>query len=153
MKNDSRFATGHKTGEIKIWSLSDQREVQNIKNAFRQQITCLKFTPCFNKIVATGVGSKAKVIELRTGNTLFDLEHPDLIINQNCSQFSVSPNGKYCVIGGHQGTVFVFNLHTGQLEEAFDEEHNVAVLGIDWAPGTASTIATLDKSGLLYLWN
>lgn len=56
------------------------------------------------------------------------------------------------MIGGHAGTIFIFNLVTGELEEAFDEEHNVSVLGVDWAPGTVSTIASMDKSGLLYLW-
>ena len=48
--------------------------------------------------------------------------------------------------------IFIFNLETGNLVEAFDEEHNVGVMGIDWAPGSASSIATLDKSGLLYMW-
>ena len=128
------------------------REVQSVKNAFRQQVTSVKFTPDSTKLVAAGVGNKLKVIELRTGNILHDLEHSDLIINASPNKFAVSPNGRYCVVGGHSGTIFVFNLDTGDLEEAFDEEHNVAVLGMDWAQTSTSTVASLDKSGLLYLW-
>ena len=83
---------------------------------------------------------------------MFTMDHPDLLITAGIMKFSISPNGKYCVIGGHSGTIFIFNLEDGQLEEAYDESHNVGVLGIDWAPGSASTVATLDKSGILCLW-
>ena len=75
-----------------------------------------------------------------------------MIVSAAISKFSISPNGKYCVVGGHQGMIFIFNMETGQVEEAFDEEHNISVLGCDWAPGSVSTVATMDKSGLLYLW-
>ena len=34
MRNDYSFATGHKTGEIKLWSLSEGREVQKLTNLF-----------------------------------------------------------------------------------------------------------------------
>ena len=80
------------------------------------------------------------------------LEHSDLIIPTAISKFAISPNSKYCVVGGHSGTIFIFNLETGQLEEAFDEEHNVQILGVDWNPGTVSNVASMDKSGLLFMW-
>ena len=96
--------------------------------------------------------NKLKVIDLKTNSVLHELESPDLIINAAICKFAISPNGKYVVIGGHSGTIFIFNLLTGEFEEAFDEEHNIQVLGVDWAPSSASSIATMDKSGLLYMW-
>ena len=75
------------------------------------------------------------------------------MIPSTVSKFAISPNGKYCVIGSSTGTIFVFNIDEGYLEEAYDEQHNVAVLGVDWAPGTQSSVATIDKTGCLFLWN
>ena len=39
-----------------------------------------------------------------------------------------------------------------ELEEIY-EDHTIVVYGIDWAPSSESSLATIDKSGLLYLWN
>ena len=128
------------------------KEVQSIKTFHRQPITCLKYSLDGTKIVTASCDNTLKILDVRTMNVVQTLSDPDLIISQAISKFSISPNGKFVVIGGHSGTLFIFNVETGELEEAFDEEHNISVLGADWAPGTASTIATMDKSGLLYLW-
>ena len=74
------------------------------------------------------------------------------MINATVNKFSISPNGKYCVIGSSTGAIFVFNIEEGCLEEIHQDDHNVAVLGVDWAPGTQSTVATIDKSGCLFIW-
>ena len=46
--------------------------------------------------------------------------------------------------------LYCFNINTGEMEWANEDEHNVAVLGVDWA--SKSTVATIDRSGLLYVW-
>ena len=115
-------------------------------------MTSLKFTPDGTKLVSACSDNSLKVIDLRSSNTLFTLDHSDLIIPSTISKFTISPNGKYCVVGGSTGTIFIFNLEEGCFEELYDDEHNVGVNSIDWSPSAASTIATMDKSGLLYLW-
>ena len=62
-----------------------------------------------------------KVIDIRTSKALYTLEHSELLISATISKFAVSPNGKYCVIGGNSGSLFIFNLEMGELEEIFDE--------------------------------
>ena len=115
-------------------------------------MTCLRFTPDAQKIVTASADNTLRVVELRTNKVLHEIEFNDLIIPSAISKFTISPNGKYLVIGGHSGTLFVFNMETGDIEEAYDEEHNVHILGVDWAPGSVSTVASMDKSGLLYMW-
>ena len=50
------------------------------------------------------------------------MENDDLMIPATTSKFAISPNGKYCVIGSSTGTIFVFNIEEGYLEEAYDEQ-------------------------------
>lgn len=108
--NDTSFATGHKSGEVKLWSLSEQKEIQSIKNLHRSNMTSLKFTPDCSKLVTCSTDNCLKVIDLRSTNTLFTLEHQDLSIASSTNKFAISPNGKYCVVGGKSGAVFIFNL-------------------------------------------
>lgn len=41
--NDNYFASGHKNGELRVWSLTDPKEVQKLK-VHTDQITSLKFS-------------------------------------------------------------------------------------------------------------
>ena len=41
---DTSFATGHKCGDVKLWSLLELKEVKK-QNVHASQITCLKYTP------------------------------------------------------------------------------------------------------------
>ena len=50
--SDSCFATGHKSGDIKVWSLTEQKEIGKIAHAHAGQIACLKYTPDGSMIVS-----------------------------------------------------------------------------------------------------
>ena len=79
------------------------------------------------------------------------MTHEDLLIPNALSKFCISPDGKLLAISNSNGALFFFNLISQELVEIYDH-HNVMVLGIDWDPDSESCMATLDKSGLLYLW-
>ena len=65
-RSDTIFATGHKTGEVKLWSLNEEKEMEVIKGLHRQQITCLKFSTDCTKLVTASCDNTLKVIEMRT---------------------------------------------------------------------------------------
>lgn len=81
------------------------------------------------------------------------MEHSQLSIPLGNCKFAVSPDGKFVAVGSTNGLLFVFNLKSGEFVEAYDEQHSEPIMCVDWAPGSASTIATIDKLGLLYIWN
>ena len=81
------------------------------------------------------------------------MEHSSLSLPLGNCKFGVSPDGKYVAIGSTSGLLFVFNLNSGDFVEAYDEQHTEAIMGVDWAPGSASTLGSIDKLGLLFIWN
>jgi len=93
------------------------------------------------------------VVKERTLEIVHNLEHPDLSIVAGCSKFAVSPDGKYLAIGSTTGALFVFNLFTGEFIKAYADQHQEAIVGVAWASGQPSTLATIDKLGRLYIWN
>ena len=91
-RNDTSYGTGHKSGELKLWSLSESSAHSSLKNIHRQQITCLKYTPDMGKIVTASVDNKIKVTDLKTNKILHEIEHQDLFINSAICKFAISPN-------------------------------------------------------------
>ena len=61
---ESYFATGHKNGDIKLWSMgSDVKEVKRATQLHAGAITCLKFSPNGNTIVSASRTNGIVIIE------------------------------------------------------------------------------------------
>ena len=129
--NDTYFATGHKNGELRIWSLTDPKEMHKIK-VHTDQITSLKFSRTGSQIITSSKDSEIKITEIRTLQTETTLEHQDLSIPASSGKFAMSANGQYLGIGGTNGSLFVFDLHKQAFEEEFSGNHTTCVFGADW---------------------
>ena len=55
-------------------------------------------------------------------------------------------------IGGQNGSIYVFNLETFELEEIYGGEHTSAVVGCVWDPNGSSRMASVDTVGNLFVW-
>ena len=78
--NDANFVTGHKNGEVKIWSLGEMKEVQTIQRVHNAQMTCVKFTPDCSKIVTASCDNTIKVIDMRQSKVLHTIEDDNLFL-------------------------------------------------------------------------
>ena len=84
---------------------------------------------------------------------IHQLDHAEMSVPHGNCKFAISPDGKYVASGSTNGMLFLFDLTMGEFVEAYGDQHQESIIGVDWAPGTASTIATIDKTGLIFLWN
>lgn len=76
----------------------------------------------------------------------------DKTLPQYCeSSLSVSSDKKYFSVGSVKGTVFVFNLKDGSLEDQFDNKTNASILSLQWRPNH-SEIYVGDSAGYLTIW-
>lgn len=70
------------------------------------------------------------------------------------TKLAVSPDNAFVVVGSQNGAVICLNIKSGtamDIDEIYDDQHQYAVVGADWAPGR-SGFATIDKSGGLLYW-
>ena len=72
--NDTYFASGHKNGDIRIWSLTDPKEIHKIR-VHQDQITSLKFSRDGHEIITSSKDHEIKITEIRTLQTVATLEH------------------------------------------------------------------------------
>ena len=59
----THFATGHKNGDVKLWSLTEAKEVNKAAHLHSSQVTCLKFVPNGFNIVTASRTNGVLVIE------------------------------------------------------------------------------------------
>ena len=148
--NDGYFATGHKNGEIRVFTIGDPREISKT-SVHSDQITSIKFTRDGSELITSSKDHEIKITQLRDLKTVVTLEHPDLTIPASAGKFALSSSGKYLGIGGTNGSLFIFDLEKKEFEEAFSS-HSTSIYGADWDQGHSSRVATIDSMGMLFIW-
>lgn len=125
---DSCFATGHLNGAIRIWSASQMRQMSCIDNVHVERIEHLQFTPDGKQIVSLGRDHTIQVTDFGTRKQVACIENSSLLMPKE-SCFDISPQGKYLAVGGQDGSVFIFDMKTFQVEEIFKGKHITPVVG------------------------
>ena len=97
--------------------------------------------------------STIKVTDLRMLKTVMTLEDQNLSIKGQNTQFAVSPDGQFIVVGDTRGKIYIFNVtKNGELAEVLDSESGSSIVGCVWDPCHTSRIATIDDIGGLFIW-
>lgn len=150
--SDSVLITGHKTGDIRIWSSTQMKQMTTIDNVHHDKVVCCKFSRNGKQIISMGRDHLIKITDFSTYKEVATIENPDLMIPQTDCSFGLSSNGKYMAVGAQDGSVFVFDMVTYQLEEIFSGEHTAPVVGCSYDPSALSRLATIDATGNLMIW-
>ena len=157
--SEQQLTTCH-VNDIRVWSTKHGKVMATLQGAHHGAVTCAKFSPDENIIISTGRDNAVKLWDVRTWQQIgssWDHEAYSTPLSgavRNKSEFCISPNGQYIVLGSNNGCVFVMDMKSGaiQVEEIY-EEHIAAVVGCGWMPQTkTSAFATIDRSGGLYVW-
>jgi WD40 repeat protein len=146
------FATGHKSGDIRLWSLTQQKTMHVIPNVHSGKIECVKFTENSSQIVSVGRDHHIKITDLKSQKCLATLEHKDLFLPGHSCEFALSPNGMFLAIGSQSGNLFIFDMKKHKLAEIYEGEHDSPIVGCCWDPSHGSRIASIDESGMLFVW-
>lgn len=142
--SESIFVTGHKTGDIRLWSTNQMKVMHTIEKVHQEKVECCVFSRDEKKIYSVSRDHTIKVTDMQTLKQITAMEHQDLIIPSGGCKFGLSANGKFLAVGGQNGQVFVFNLETHKIEEIYAGEHSAPVLGCQWDPNWGSRLATID---------
>jgi len=69
-KTETLFASGHKTGDLKLWSLSNNKVLHTISKVHSSRIIDIKFHPENNTLISASADHHIAVTDLRTLETL-----------------------------------------------------------------------------------
>jgi WD40 repeat protein len=112
-------------GEIKIWSISDRRELRSIRG-HRDNIYAIAFSPDGSKLASCSYDKMIKLWDVETGREIKNLkDHTDAV-------FSIvfSPDGKRLASASADRTVKIWDATTGQrlytMSDALDSINTIA---------------------------
>ena len=63
---DSMIASGHKDGNVRLWSIRDHSLIKDIKNIHDESITDIHYMPDGNQILTNSKDHSLKLIDNRT---------------------------------------------------------------------------------------
>lgn len=150
--SDTTFCSGHKSGDIRMFSMSTFDKIHQIPNHHSCQITSINFLHDLNQIVTTSIDGVIKVLEMRTQKTLHEIDVSELSIPAVCSSIGVAKNDQFLAIGAKSGAVFIVDLNEQKVIEVFNDQHSTPVLGVAWDPSHGSRVASIDTLGSLFIW-
>lgn len=107
--------------DIRVWSVKHGKVMATLSGAHHDAVTCAKFTPDEQVIISTGKDNTVKLWDVRTFKQIgSSFEHqlyscPSSGGLKNKSEFCISPNGQYIVLGSQNGAVLVLDMKSGVL--------------------------------------
>lgn len=78
--------------------------------------------------------------------------NPNFKVGLNWAKSTVSPDGMYIASGGQDGSLFVWNSLTGELETTL-RGHISAICGTVWSPLGGGALYTADKDKNVVFWS
>ncbi len=92
-------------------------------------------------------------MDIRTLSEVKSMESDQYFNSGSRSRFGISATGRYCAVGSRDGSLVVFDIDKGEMEDCFDKSHQGAsIVACDWQKRTGSKVASLDNIGNLFIW-
>eukprot|EP00347_Sterkiella_histriomuscorum_P010061 403338836 len=148
---DSIAVSGHKDGNVRLWSIRDHSLMKEIKNVHDDSITCVQYMPDGNSIITNSKDHSIRIIDTRMFQVVKTIENENYINSNETNTFGLSPSGHYLAVGSRGGKLLIFNTLDGEVEEIFDREHTTSIVACDWS-NRGSKVATIDSIGILFVW-
>ncbi len=78
--SDSVLLSGHKNGDIKIWSSTQMKMMHTIEGIHADKVECCRFSHNGKQIISVGRDHLIKVTDFQTYKEIATIEHPELLI-------------------------------------------------------------------------
>jgi WD40 repeat protein len=140
------FATGDANGEIRLWRVSDQKQLFSCR-AHTGWVLSVAFSADGNTLASSGLDSTAKLWDVHTGQCHHTLQgHHNLVWS-----VAFSPDSQVLASGSADQTIKLWNIHTGQCLRTL-EGHTHWVYAIALS-SDGRTLASAGFDRTIKLWN
>ena len=124
-----------------------------MKNVHADAITSVTMTQDGRYALTNSRDHTLKMIDIRKYDEVDIFENEMYVNGSNINRACLNSSAKYGAVGSRQGNIIIFEVKSESLalEEIYPSMHKSCVNSIAWQPG-ASSFASIDSSGSLYIW-
>ncbi|XP_063162098.1 protein Atg16l2 [Candoia aspera] len=143
------IVSGHHDQMIRFWDSRDRRCTQVIP--MEGKVTSLSLSPDQLRLLSCSRDNALKVIDLRMHAVQQVLRADGFKCGSDGTKAVFSPDRSYALVGSVDGTLFLWNMATGNLEISLAGVHRSSVNAVAWGPSGVH-IGSVDQCRKLVLW-
>ncbi|KAL0832082.1 hypothetical protein ABMA28_001568 [Loxostege sticticalis] len=144
----STIISGHFDKTIRFWDIRTENSANHI--LLQGRVTSLDLSRDSNYLLACGRDDTIQLIDLRMNTIVRSFSHESFKVGCDWSRAAFGPAGRLLAVGGADGSVYVWNTHSGRLE-AILKDHSTAVTAVSWHP-QSGLLASVDRSNRAVIW-
>ncbi|XP_013173880.1 PREDICTED: autophagy-related protein 16-1 isoform X4 [Papilio xuthus] len=144
----STIISGHFDKRIRFWDIRTEMSANHI--VLQGKVTSLDLSRDSNYLLACVRDDTIQLIDLRMNTIVRSFSHESFKVGCDWSRAAFGPGGRLLAVGAADGSVYVWNTHTGKLETIL-KEHSSAVTAVSWHP-QSGLLASVDRGKRALVW-
>ncbi|KAF7700105.1 protein Atg16l2 [Silurus meridionalis] len=142
--------SGHFDRKIRFWDSRAASCTQEVP--LQGRVTSLDISPNHREVLSCSRDESLQLVDLRMSNTRMTFRADGFKCGSDSTKAIFSPDGSYLAAGSADGTVYIWNINTGNLETRLPVMHRTSVNAVAWSM-SGEYMVSVDKSRCAMLWS
>ncbi|XP_040828253.1 autophagy-related protein 16-1 isoform X2 [Ochotona curzoniae] len=141
--------SGHFDKKIRFWDIRSETIVREME--LLGKITALDLNPERTELLSCSRDDLLKVIDLRANAVKQTFSAPGFKCGSDWTRVVFSPDGSYVAAGSADGSLYVWSVLTGKVEQVLMKQHSSSINAVAWSP-SGLHVVSVDKGSKAVLW-
>ncbi|XP_072900431.1 autophagy-related protein 16-like [Hemitrygon akajei] len=147
--SDYSIISGHFDKNVRLW---DSRSgVQTDAIVLQGKVTSLDINQDRTQLLGCSRDDLLSVVDLRMNRVTKELRSEGFKCGADWTKAIFSPDGCYAVAGSSDGTLHVWDIHTGDVKAALSGEHRSSINAVSWSQ-SGEYLVSVDRAKVANLW-
>ncbi|XP_062408643.1 protein Atg16l2-like isoform X1 [Sardina pilchardus] len=142
--------SGHYDNKVRFWDSRAGSCTQELP--LQGRVTSLDLCPDHRQLLSCSRDESLQVVDLRMSNARIAFRAEGFKCGCDSTKAIFSPDGSYLAAGSADGAVYIWNIHTGNLEKRLPDMHSSSINAVAWSL-TGEFVVSVDKSRRAVLWS
>ncbi|XP_062910764.1 autophagy-related protein 16-like [Mobula hypostoma] len=147
--SDYSIISGHFDKNVRLW---DSRSgVQTDAIVLQGKVTSLDINQDRTQLLGCSRDDLLSVVDLRMNRVMKELRSEGFKCGADWTKAIFSPDGCYAVVGSSDGTLHIWDVHTGDVKAALSGEHRSSINAVSWSQ-SGEYLVSVDRAKVANLW-
>ncbi|XP_068122667.1 protein Atg16l2 [Hyperolius riggenbachi] len=148
--SESYLVSGHHDKKIRFWDSRSERCIREV--TLEEKVTSLYMDQDQIQMLSCSRDDTLSLIDMRMAHILRVFRADGFKCGCDWTKAILSPDTGYVMAGSADGTIFVWNAHTGALERSLNGEHSTSVNAVAWSM-SGEYVVSVDRGRKAVLWS